>query len=1645
MLTLPPKFENDIKQSSVTIYPLIQIGEEIFISQVKEMFDGQVYEDHNLKVSNIKESIDFESRNFKISNVSITLSNYADLSDKLSSIDLMNLPVYIYWKTQSCKSLTDCLKVYEANIRRFDHDEKTIKIKLEDSTQEKLKKDVPIANLGETKFIYSDKYINKYIPITYGSHDYAPAVLWKPDQESLNFYVICDDVFNIQGLNRDIDIKFQDSSRSLRAYKGTYVTIFDTVAYNDSFINPGQYEETLCYETNRDYIECIMTFDGGKPLNPFANDEFQGEFKRYPVGLELIDSDGISFDGTAANSWSWLDAGDDVTISNPQSFYDKFQSVFNDMDLSWDTYAGVPDIDPDGSVAESYDFEADYAEYETWKSNNLSEWYALTESSTQNLHSQKYSRDYFDYDSPTHFYSESEAESTDNYSIPSGQIDVGGDIFDFEPIKVHGVRFRGAEGTNKILYNYGWDKTNNTMHNDPTGIMINFNTQSDIVYYPERDGSIGAGFLTDWIGHRHTYNDRDLGYDHTDYGAVYGGSSGKGYMFPKNEVEGTREEFPYIGTVAISEGLHGSTGKTHGAQHNDSDYRVEIASSPSSFDTFNNYMIDGDGYDKATMSRLHRLKYMHAVSSYSGEETGLGYRQSNLAFMQLPNTHAIIKRLTMLRIIPNLNPLEHSSGFDFELTTDMYQQREIITHVNAQDDSKHNWGNTCIYSDPYMQRLIRSNTQGNIGIDTGGGWGFYEGDNDYSGYPGSYVSTPGHDYSHIWASEGYIVHCISNPSATYNWAGGAGSNGTQSIENYSGYNATHEYHPSESNLGQSWGSYRGYTPGLMSVKPYGNLIWIFGIKNNYGDSHTDGVDKFITVTLCPNSMNWDSANWMRGSFAADEWLADGLVSGTKSHYSLFELFDMTEFPLYIPYEMSEHGINMDVEGGDEGRYGWDGSRIVSPSYNCWWNGIGEDTVDLDLGSTATDSAMSGYQTSGQLYEGGYNRWFAISLRDMSAYTSAGFAQSLYGESVPMSTYFSYASDELAQENAMSELGHIRIGGGVAQGMQIDDHFTINADVGDESAHGHFLGLRLKLPEISLEDNIDMAHHAFWKRKIEFKRGEFEQDADDINYLYVFCTAIDLERDEESGEEDVLKTCTTGFRESLSTINSGAGSDGAEGTAPFTLNNIDAPHSLYIFNDSTTVGSLVSPNDVSLFGGSGGDIINTETIPYTGGGFGIENGYTPWGNPDDFSNFNIVVLADREADGNPTTSINLQLKLFETHIKHVCDFENLTDSDFYVKTKGRGYWSSYQINESGATITMYAHDSVDKPGEVIKHFLLHELELSQADIDSGTFTSVDSNHSDLKLAFSVKDKVDSKKLIEEICSNTMMFLTLSNQNKAKLISVESSYHSGRLIKNKSILNYKFTRTKLDDVKSKVMVKYDLDYATDEFRRNTGWFSAKDWLGDGDLGFIHSESNEIYSGQLGYRAGYFNLNENESDSELIFEAKYIRDRHTAYKLQEFLAMWYCNQHTIISIDLDIEYLYLEIGDIITFEKSMNNVKAYGEDYSDINGSFRNGQHILPYFMIQEISKKSNKVSIKCIQMHSLEKLATFPTFTDHPYGSGNITRRNTIPDMGDAYLIEDYISGENYFTREQIKSMDVNGTGNVSQADVSWMIQLMGEEE
>ena len=50
MITPSDKFAGDISKTNTLVYPLVQIDGKIFISQVKEAFAGEIYEDHNLKV-----------------------------------------------------------------------------------------------------------------------------------------------------------------------------------------------------------------------------------------------------------------------------------------------------------------------------------------------------------------------------------------------------------------------------------------------------------------------------------------------------------------------------------------------------------------------------------------------------------------------------------------------------------------------------------------------------------------------------------------------------------------------------------------------------------------------------------------------------------------------------------------------------------------------------------------------------------------------------------------------------------------------------------------------------------------------------------------------------------------------------------------------------------------------------------------------------------------------------------------------------------------------------------------------------------------------------------------------------------------------------------------------------------------------------------------------------------------------------------------------------------------------------------------------------------------------------------------------------------------------------------------------------------
>ena len=130
-----------------------------------------------LSTPSIKESIDLENRKYKISNVSLKISNveYNGLRFTDTQIPL-NTEVLIHWVSPSCTYLGECYLAYKGTVRAITHDEKTCNITLEDISQSTLHRDVPVASLG-TGIEIPDKYRNKPIPMVYGTVDISPCVI----------------------------------------------------------------------------------------------------------------------------------------------------------------------------------------------------------------------------------------------------------------------------------------------------------------------------------------------------------------------------------------------------------------------------------------------------------------------------------------------------------------------------------------------------------------------------------------------------------------------------------------------------------------------------------------------------------------------------------------------------------------------------------------------------------------------------------------------------------------------------------------------------------------------------------------------------------------------------------------------------------------------------------------------------------------------------------------------------------------------------------------------------------------------------------------------------------------------------------------------------------------------------------------------------------------------------------------------------------------------------------------------------------------------------------------------------------------------------------------------------------------------------
>ena len=125
-------------------------------------------------------------------------------------------------------------------------------------------------------------------------------------------------------------------------------------------------------------------------------------------------------------------------------------------------------------------------------------------------------------------------------------------------------------------------------------------------------------------------------------------------------------------------------------------------------------------------------------------------------------------------------------------------------------------------------------------------------------------------------------------------------------------------------------------------------------------------------------------------------------------------------------------------------------------------------------------------------------------------------------------------------------------------------------------------------------------------------------------------------------------------------------------------------------------------------------------------------------------------------------------------------------------------------------------------------------------------------------------------------------------------------------------------------------------------------------------------------MGYRA-------DDSDSTLIIDddrGKYIRDHDTAKKYAHWMLKWHCNQHLKMKIKLPLKFLFIEIGDIISFGELLGGINAYGRNYVSPSKPLNGGQIAYNKFMVTSTNKTLEYVQILCIQAHNLS--TSFPTY-------------------------------------------------------------------
>ena len=257
------------------------------------------------------------------------------------------------------------------------------------------------------------------------------------------------------------------------------------------------------------------------------------------------------------------------------------------------------------------------------------------------------------------------------------------------------------------------------------------------------------------------------------------------------------------------------------------------------------------------------------------------------------------------------------------------------------------------------------------------------------------------------------------------------------------------------------------------------------------------------------------------------------------------------------------------------------------------------------------------------------------------------------------------------------------------------------------------------------------------------------------------------------------------------------------------------------------------------------------------------------------------------------------------------------------------------------------------------------------------------------SFSVNEKINSKKLIEELCSVTPFIPYFSNMGEFKFAHLRSTYQdfvSQEVITTEKIpinandiVSFNFSKTDIEDVYTAIELKYKWDYAKEEYTKNTNTLMTQIGISEHiDTGTLTDWNSASYIGTLSFENSLVDYDAkkeyNIENKILSIESKYITDEGVALMAASMLLSWHCNQHLVLKLKLPLKYMNIEIGDFVKFDKLIGDIVPYGISYSEAdNEEIRvNGQKVYNSFMVTETNKTTKYCQITCIQEHVLNIL-------------------------------------------------------------------------